>query len=183
MTRCATALPDQITAGLDFQAIVTASAYPAPDWALRAILRGPQAIELSATADGTAHVFAADAATTTAWAPGTYWYSLRATKGSALMDAGGGQIEILPDLASVTEPYDGRSQAAIALDAIDAVLAKRATQDQQRYTINNRELWRTPIADLLKLRAYYAVMVSREKAKQCGRSRWGRPVIVKFSER
>lgn len=179
MTRCATALPDQITAGLDFQAVVTASAYPAPDWTLRAILRGPQAIDLTATADGTSHVFAADAATTEAWKPGTYWYSLRASKGSALMDAGGGQLVVAPDLANVTEPYDGRSQAAIALAAIDAVLAKRATQDQQRYTINNRELWRTPIADLLKLRAYYATQVRRERNSP----RWGKPIIVKFSER
>ena len=179
MTRCASALPDQITAGLDFQAVVFASVYPAPDWTLRAILRGPQAIDLTATADGTSHVFAADAATTGAWQPGTYWYSLRASMGSALVDAGGGQLVVMPDLANVTEPYDGRSQAAIALAAIDAVLAKRATQDQQRYTINNRELWRTPIADLLKLRAYYATQVRRERKS----SRWGKPIIVKFSER
>lgn len=179
MTSCTSALPAEITAGLDFQAAVDAPAYPAPDWTLRAIVRGPQAIDLTATADGTSHVFTADAATTAAWKPGAYWYSLRATNGSAVMDAGRGQLTILADLAAVTEPYDGRSQAAIALDAIDAVIAKRATLDQQRYMINNRELWRTPIADLLKLRAYYATQVRRERNSP----RWGKPIIVKFSER
>jgi hypothetical protein len=179
MTSCTSALPAEITAGLDFQAAVDLAAYPAPDWTLRAIVRGPQAIDLTATASGTSHVFTADAATTSGWKPGAYWYSLRATKDGAVVDAGRGQMNILPDLASVTEPYDGRSQAAIALDAIDAVLAKRATMDQQRYVINNRELWRTPIADLLKLRAYYATQVRRERKSP----RWGKPIIVKFSER
>lgn len=182
MTRCAFTLPDQITAGLDFQAVMTLREFPAPDWALVAYLRGPQVIDLTATADGAAHVFAAAADITTEWTPGTYWFALRATKGSATMEAGSGQLTVLPDLARVTGTYDGRSQNEIALAAIDAVMAKRATLDQQRYTINNRELWRTPMADLLKLRAYYATQVSREKAKARGRSRFGRPVIVKFSQ-
>ena len=76
MTSCASALPAEITAGLDFQATVDAATYPAPDWTLRAVVRGPQAIDLTATADGTSHVFTADAATTAAWQPGAYWYSL-----------------------------------------------------------------------------------------------------------
>lgn len=179
---CAT-LPDQITAGLDFQATVELSDYPAPDWQLSAVLRGPQAINLTASADGTAHVFQADAPTTAQWTPGTYWFSLRATNGSAVRDAGSGEMKVLRDLAAINTPYDGRSQAEIALEAIDAVMAKRATQDQQRYTINNRELWRTPIADLLKLRAYYAVMVSRERRSKRGKSGFGRPIHVIFNER
>jgi hypothetical protein len=182
MTRCLSTLPDQITAGLDFQAVVALAQYPAPAWGLTAVIRGPQAIDLTSTADGTNHVFTADAATTTTWQAGAYWFSLRATNGSQTFEASAGQLTIIKDLAAVTEPYDGRTQNAIALAAIDAVIAKRATQDQQRYKINERELWRTPIADLLKLRAYYAMLVARENAKASGRSRFGRPVIVKFSQ-
>jgi hypothetical protein len=147
---------------------------------LNAVIRGPQPINLTATASGADHLFSADAATTEGWVPGTYWYSLRATMGSAIMEAGSGQICVLADLANVTGVYDGRSQNEIALEAIDAVMAKRATQDQLRYKINERELWRTPVADLLKMRAYYAVQVARERARASGRSRFGRPVIVKF---
>ena len=183
MTLCDTTLPDRIPAGLDFQATVSIAAYPATQWQLSAILRGPQAINLSSTPDDTAFVFAAPAATTSTWTPGNYWFSLRATMGSALMDAGSGQLTIIPDLSTVTEPYDGRTPNEIALAAIDAVLAKRASQDQQRYMIGGRELWRTPIADLMKLRGYYAMRVSRERAKLSGRPRFGRPVVVKFNER
>jgi len=178
---CAT-LPDKITAGLDFQARLELSDYPAPDWQLSAVLRGPQAINLTATADGTAHVFQDDAATTAQWNAGAYWFSLRVTNGTSTLEAGSGELEVLPDLAAINTPYDGRSQAEIALSAIDAVMAKRATQDQQRYMINNRELWRTPIADLLKLRAYYATMVARERAARRGKRRFGRAVHVVFRQ-
>lgn len=179
MTPCTPTLPDQITAGLDFQATVDAPDYPATAWTLTAVIRGPQAINLTATADGTSFVFAAPAATTAQWVAGDYWYSLRTTNGSATLEVSSGQLTILRDLAAITTPYDGRTPEAIALDAIDAVISKRATQDQQRYKINNRELWRTPIADLLKLRAYYATRVARQRRK----SGFGRPIIVKFSER
>jgi hypothetical protein len=182
MTLCAASLPDRITAGLTFQATVVSREYPAPDWAMLAIIRGPQAINLNSTPNGADHVFSADAITTNSWAAGDYWYSLRAIQGTAVMEAGSGRITVLPNMADVTGVYDGRSQAEIALAAIDAVMAKRATLDQQRYTINNRELWRTPMADLLKLRAYYATQVARERAKAKGRSRFGRPIIVKFRQ-
>lgn len=182
MPRCESTLPDQITAGLDFQAVVEAREYPATSWALRAILRGPAPIDLNATAQGEKFVFAVPAVTTETWPFGTYWYQLRATMGSAVVEAGSGRLCVVQDLAQITGVYDGRSQAAIALEAIDAVMARRATQDQQKYKINERELWRTPVADLLKLRAYYAAQVSRENARASGRSRFGRPVIVKFSQ-
>ncbi|MDT9105817.1 hypothetical protein RSW49_23025, partial [Escherichia coli] len=123
-----------------------------------------------------------DAATTAGWAPGVYWYSLRATKGGAAREVAKGQLTVLPDLANVPEGYDGRTQNQIALDAINAVIAKRATMDQQRYIIDKRELWRTPMQDLLKLRAFYAVQVRRECARANGKSGFGRAIHVRFSQ-
>lgn len=177
MTCCASILPAEITAGLDFQARVVLPAYPAPTWALTALLRGPQAIDLNAAADGAAHVFAADAATTATWVAGTYWYSVRATSGGSVLEVGKGRMEVARDLASVTGEYDGRTANEKALASIDAVIANRATMDQQRYVINNRELWRTPMADLIKLRAFYAAKVRRERG--CGGI--GRQIPVRFS--
>lgn len=182
MTCCASTLPAEITAGLDFQAVVDLRDYPATEWTARVLLRGPKSIDLTATADGNAHAFAADAATTAAWPPGAYWYSLRVSKGSNVLEADKGQLTVLPDLAGAQDGFDGRTQNQIALDAINAVIAKRATMDQQRYTINNRELWRTPIADLLKLRAFYVVQVRRECARATGKSTFGRAIHVRFSQ-
>lgn len=156
-----------------------AEAYPAPDWVLVAHLRGPKSVNITAQADGAAHQLAADATETAAWPAGEYWYSLRATRGTDVAEVQTGRMQVLPDLAAAADGYDGRSENEIALDAIKAVLAKRASLDQERYRINNRELWRTPIPDLLKLRALYSTLVRRERNK-CGQS-FGRPVIVKFS--
>lgn len=135
-----------------------------------------------ATAAGTDHLFTADAATTGAWTAGEYWYSLRATNGAEVVELEAGNLRVLPDLVAAGDDYDGRTEAQIALDAINAVLGKRASIDQERYRINNRELYRTPIADLIKLRSFYVAQVKRENTCKTGRSAWGRQVIVRFSQ-
>lgn len=154
------------------------AAYPAPAWTLTVHLRGPGLIDLQADANG---VFTATAEATKAWAPGTYWYSMRATKGADVLEVASGQLVVRPDLATAGAGYDGRTQNERALENICAVLEKRASQDQQRYTINNRELWRTPIADLLKLKGHYTAAVRRERAAAAGRNSFGRTIKVKFS--
>lgn len=176
-----TKLPATATAGLDFQAVLTLPDYPGPAWSVSAVLRGPGQINLTADSTTQDHTLTASATDTAAWVPGRYWYSVRVTDGVRTLEATQGQIDILPDLAGVSAPYDGRSQNEIALEAINAVLAKRATRDQQRYTINNRELWRTPMGELLQLRAFYTVQVRRERARASGCTGFGRPIQVKFS--
>lgn len=173
-------IPDKISAGLTFDRLLTFTAYPAPAWAVTVLLRGKSSIDLEAVAEGSQHRLRFEAAATAQWAPGDYWYSVRATNGADVVEIEQGNIVIVPDLASATEGYDGRSKAQIALEAIDAVIAKRATMDQERYRINNRELYRTPIADLLKLRSYYAEQVKREQLRRCGKSPWGRTVRVRL---
>ncbi|WP_240669099.1 hypothetical protein [Dyella sp. M7H15-1] len=156
-------------------------AYAAPDWLAQWVLRGPQAIDIDAAPDGRAHVFRASADETAPWRSGRYWYRLRMRRGEELREVERGDIDIEPDFAQLPEGYDGRSPFELALAAIDAVLAKRATQDQLRYRINNRELWRTPIPDLIALRTYYAARVRHECAKRKGQSRFGRNIVVRFS--
>lgn len=173
--------PGTFSAGVDFSAKCVLPGYAAPVWAVSAVIRGPESIDLAATGNGSEHTFSAPAATTTGWAPGAYWVSIRATDGVKVVEVTRLQMTIEPDLAAVSGAYDGRSQNEIALDAINAVLAKRATIDQQRYTINNRELWRTPMADLLKLRAFYTTQVRRERRRAAGVTGFGRPVMVRFS--
>lgn len=178
LVSCSGYIPDQISAGLTFNALLTLTAYPAPAWAVTFMLRGPAVIDLPATAEGSQHRLYADAATTAAWLPGAYRYVLRATDGTTTTDIDAGQTTILPDFATLPPGEQvGLTPAQIALAAIDAVLANRATLDQERYRINNRELYRTPIAELLKLRAFYAEQVKREQA--CGDSATGFGVTVR----
>lgn len=174
-------LPRQITAGTTLELPITLTAYPAPDWQLTLILRGPNKIDLPATARGNRHVINIDAATTADWTAGRYWYAIRVTDGDVVEQIETGDLHIVPDLASAGANYDGASRAERALDAINAVLESRASKDQQMYRINNRELHRTSIADLLKLRSFYAAQVARERRAKRGSDLLGRRVAVRFS--
>lgn len=173
--------PSSITAGLTFDRLVTLTAYPANDgWALRAVLRGPAVINLVATAEGVQHRFHADATTTAGWAPGLYSFSIRAEKAGDVFETDAGTLEILPDLANVAAGHDPRSHARKVLAAIEAILEDRATLDQERYRINNRELYRIPRAELLKMRSQYRAEVRMEEAAQCGKSLFGGVVRVRL---
>jgi hypothetical protein len=174
-------LPTNIKAGLSFRAVIELAEYPTSVWSMSLHLRGPAVIDLTAVVDGATFVFSADAATTADWAPGRYWFTLRAEGGGQVQEAGTGEIEVIPDLTAQTAGYDGRTPNEIGYAAITAVLQKRATQDQQKYVINNRELWRTPMADLLKLAAFYKAAVNRERNKARGRSTFGKAIHVRFS--
>lgn len=113
--------------------------------------------------------------------PGRYWYSVRAVSATDTREICTGEIDISADFANLPAGYDGRSQNEIALAAINAVIANRATQDQQRYTIGDRELWRTPISDLLKLKASYTAKVRAERKRANGGGSFGRKIPVRFS--
>jgi hypothetical protein len=164
-----------VTAGVDFAAVVDA---PVPGVSYTLHLRGPSSIDL--TGDSAGQFFMPGAATAT-WVVGTYAYSLRAHDGDGGIDEiDRGQIVVRPDFLSLPPGTDIRSQAEIALEAIDAVLAKRATQDQQRYVINNRELWRSTPAELLQIRQFYANQVARERRSRKGCGTFGRNILVRF---
>lgn len=173
-------IPGKIGAGLTFDSLLTLPAYPAPEWSLTLIMRGPSAVVLVATPERNQHHFRATAAQTATWQPGTYWFSLRATRGEDVVEIESGQLVVTPDMASASAGYDGRTAAQIALEAIEAVLAKRATMDQERYRINNRELYRTPIAELIRLRNLYREEVRREQRAACGANPFGGVVRVRL---
>lgn len=173
-------LPDEITAGVTLDHAVTLIAYPAPEWGLKLIMRGHHPIDLIATPDDTQHRLAASAAVTATWEPGVYWFSLRATRGAEVVEVDEGQIRVRANLAAINNNYDGRSHVERVLASIEAVIEGRATKDQERYTINNRELWRTPIADLLLLRTKYRDELRRLQAAARGQSLLGRQVKVRF---
>ncbi|MEN9530835.1 MAG: hypothetical protein RIQ83_59 [Pseudomonadota bacterium] len=174
--------PAKIGAGLTFNLLLTLTAYPAPAWSVFISLRGPGAMTMTATSEGSQHRFRADVTETADWVPGDYWYTLRAVDAatSEMVEVECGQVTITPDLINAAAGFDGRTPNQIALDAIEAVIAQRATLDQERYRINNRELYRTSIPDLLKLRDHYVRLVKREQDLACGRNPFGNTVRVRL---
>lgn len=169
-------IPRTIGAGFTFTATAWRREFSGGEWSLQLILRGPAAVDIDAERDNARHVFSVPGTETAKWPPGVYAYTIRATDGVDVHLVEKGSVRIKPDLAAMPAGHDGRSDARQALDAIEAVLARRATLDQERYRINNRELYRTPIADLLRLRAHYLERVRREEAGAAGRGVFGRQV-------
>lgn len=154
--------------------------FPAPEWVLKAILRGPSQIDLVADAAGTGHVFAETAATTGGWAAGLYAVSIRAVSGDDVHEIEAGQVSIAADLVAVSETHDAREHEERTLAAIEAVIEGRASKDQQSYTINGRMLVRTAIADLLTLRKTYKAEVAQLKSNGRHKKLMGRKVNVRF---
>lgn len=173
-------LPQRISSGVTLDLPVVLTAYPAPVWALAVNIRGPSAIDLASTPDGSNHRLRAAASVTAGWEPGDYWFVARVSNEDGdVFEVESGKITIDVDLAALGAGYDGSTHAERVLAAIEAVLEKRATQDQQRYTINNRELWRTPIPDLLMLRDRYRAQVKMEAKLKRG-DLFGSAVRVRF---
>lgn len=173
-------LPSDITAGLTLNRSITLPEFDPEEWTLSVIMRGPQAIDIHAEPFGQQYRLNVTADMTATWAPGTYWTSIRVSNGHDTRQIDELTVNVRPDLAAITDVYDGRNHAQRVLAAIEAVIEGRATKDQQGYTINNRSLSRTPIQDLLLLRDRYRNEVRRQKMAEKGQSLLGRPVLVRF---
>lgn len=167
---------------------VSASDYSAADgWALKLYLvprftspvQAPIVLDSAAADDGVAHRFQRTAAQSASYAAGQYGFYTNALKGAEVYTLDGthwtGEVELFPNPASLAQGADTRSQDEIALDAIRAVLANRATIDQQEYTIGDRSLKRMSIDDLLKLEARFLTRVNQQRQKKSAiYLRWGR---------
>ena len=112
-------VPNQIIAGDSVNFVVSDSCYSAADgWVMTCVLiNGENKIELTGTAEGSDHRFAAGSSVTTSWDAGDYSAVLVATKGDERATVSKSPVRVYPDpIASATA--DGRSQAQITLDAL-----------------------------------------------------------------
>ena len=136
--------PSQIKAGTTFKFNLNLTVYPASDWTVYAYLRGASAIDLQSTAQGNMHVFNVPANISKDYKTGHYGFSLRIVNFSTggVEELESGVLEPNSDLASISENTDLRNYAQKTLTALEAVIEGRASLDQERYRINNRELYR-----------------------------------------
>lgn len=163
-------VPKTIAAGVTFSTSAWRAEFTGNAWAMVLLLRGPAAIDLPAERDDSRHVWDVAAADTAEWAPGVYAYTIRATDGDVVREVCSGSVRITPNLAAASAGFDGRSESRKALDAIDAVLGKRATIDQRSYRIRSgdseRELERMSVDELLALRTHFVRVCRDEKGKR-----------------
>lgn len=161
--------------------------YPASEYSLTYHFRGAgKGFDAAASADGDAFAVTVTAATTAEMTAGNYFWQAVAEKGGEKFVVARGEAKAVAGLASADADaaFDGRSEAKKTLDAIDAMLAGKATLDQQEYTIADRSLRRIPVPELLQLRRELARRVARERRRE--RVRRGGTVFpsvkVRFNE-
>ena len=150
------------------------SDYPSSAYTLKYSFRldgaGSTEIEITASANGTAFKIEVGQNTTKNYTAGDYHWQAYLIRNSdnerVTIDTG--YIDIRPNRDAATT--DPRSHYKIVLDAVEAVLEKRATKDQEAYSINGRSLTRTSIEELMKLRdtyrGKYVAEINRHRAKK-----------------
>lgn len=175
--------PTLVTAGdsINWQRQDLTDYLPADGWALSYVLINSAAkITINASTSGAGYAVAVTAATSAAWTAGVYaWQAYVTNSGtSQRVKVGAGHMEVLPNFAALTT-YDARSHAKKVLDAIEAVIEGRASVDQESYAIMGRQLKRTPMADLLKLRDRYRAIYLGEVNAENSKNGKGRKNIIK----
>lgn len=128
-------------------------------WALKFTAVGKLGvITINATADddnADDFKFSKAAADTALYAAGDYKWQVVATKTTTRYTIAEGLITLTDNISGRSALYDNRSHAKKVLDAIEATIEGRASQDQMNYQIAGRSLSRTPLQDLMRLRVMY----------------------------
>ena len=136
---------------------------PTNGWSLRYTFINSRArFEVDASTAGNQWVAAISTVDSAAYSPGKYTWIATVTRDSEVIEVDRGQIEVTAPLSA---PVDGRTDNERFLDAIEAVLGGRASQDQLSMTVGERSLERIPLSDLLRLRSHYKTLVDQEQGR------------------
>lgn len=159
--------PLEITAGTTVKWMKSFSAHPASVWTLSYSLRGSTQLDVTATASGDLHEISITPVQTAALnatdADLNYWWTAFITDGTDRFKIGEGQLVVSPDLAEIAASYDGRTHAAIVLDALEAMLTGKASKDQQSVWVGDRKIERLSPAELTEWIKVYESKVEKEK--------------------
>ncbi|WP_294344705.1 hypothetical protein [Prosthecochloris sp.] len=178
-----TSTPARLIAGDSWEWKISLSDYPAPTWTLSYYLvkSGTNLITLTGSQYGSSDDHHIDIAkeTTDDFTDGTYSFQAVVTDGSDRKAVETGTIVIEPDFAQQSSGYDDRSFAKKSLDAIEAVIANRASQAQQEYQIAGRALKFMTMEELLSARDRLRAEYLAEERMKNGKSGIG-SVKVRF---
>lgn len=149
--------PKEITAGFTYEWQESFSQYPASTYGLTAtfILNtyGNTRYTVTAVANGDGFSFTIPATVSADFTAGNYKLYLFVTLGAAKYLVGNQDVVIKAN--PLTATGDTRSHIQKVLDAIEAVLENRATQEYQSMSINGYSITQMSPEELLKLRSYY----------------------------
>ena len=139
---------------------------PAGGYTLKYFFRGPGKLDILATAsaDNASFVAAATPTQTEGLPAGTYEWQLCVFDASNnRQELARGEVEVLPDIASQTQPNDNRSWVKKTLDAIRANLQGRASRVEQEYMVAGRQARLLTMKELLDAEGEFAARYRKEQ--------------------
>ena len=151
-----TAVPASLRAGDTATWLRSLADYPASDgWVLSYVMvKSGAQIAITATASGADHLTEVDAATTAAWAAGTYSWQERATLAGKVYTTDTGTLAIVASFSAAVGGLDARTHAEKTLAALEAWIENHDPAVAS-YQIGDRQMQYISIPDLLKLRDVY----------------------------
>lgn len=180
--------PEKITAGVTASWTRSFPDYPASVWTLSYALvkmdpagGAGQSIRFVAAASGDDFLVNVGPAVSQGYAPGDYKARAYVTDGVNRYQVWEGEFTIEADFAAAA-PGDVRTHARKVLDAIEAVLEKRGTQQILEWTVEGVQLRRATVQDLMTLRDRYVTIVRKEEAMdrvRAGKAS-GRRILTRF---
>ena len=149
----------------------------ASDWVMTYYLRGPVALDLTASAAGKNWSTTLTATASIGLTAGVYAWTARIVKAVERITIGSGQSVITPDLTSLTGVFDPRSKAQIALEACESAMATfNATGGKvKKYEIAGRTMEFQTIGDLMTLHSFWKAKVMSELSSQSVANGLGTP--------
>jgi len=112
------------------------------------------------------HLLTLSAADTANFKDGIYYYQGRVSDGTDKYEVITGRVEIKPDFASKGNGFDARSHVKKVLDALEATVLGKASNDQLSYSINGRTIQRMAPEEIIKWQDHYQKLYRQELKKE-----------------
>ena len=158
-------VPSTLRAGDLWQFILPGGDCPADDgWSARIKFLHPEhdAVSITAVADGSDFKFSLTP--TEPGAGGYSWQAVASKTSVGRITIGSGRVEVLPDLFdSALANYDGKSDNEKILEAVEATLAKNASQVHQTVTVDGVAVVNRSMAELIQMKRIYGGLVAEER--------------------
>jgi hypothetical protein len=175
--------PAELRAGDTWKWTRSISDYPASAWTLKYRFKSPTAgFEITATAAGDDFSITVTAATTAAYAAGTYTWIAWVEGGTSekyTVDTGIMAVDADYRSGTATAALDDRSHARKTLAAIESWIESH-NPGVAEYEIAGRRMKYISIAELLKLRQSYKTEVAAEEAAEAIRNGLGTSRRIQF---
>jgi hypothetical protein len=182
-----TALPSEIYAGDTLLFSVALANYkPSDGWTLEYSFRKKDGSVIditSAAGDSDDHLFDVDSDTTGVWVDGDYSGVARVNDGTLYRTIAEARLTIKKEFKQQGADYDSRTPNKRCLDAIIAVMERRATSDVLNTVIAGQSVGRLSPEQLIQYRNYYAALVADEQAlvDLANGKATGRNILARFN--